>query len=456
MSLDRKLPLGNTRRVLRQVPDDSGLEAVAAGLTDVNSVIIIEKPEEFTWRSWTIFLLHTGAEVEHSLLVQYLYAAFSIRPGNLSPANAQRNTWKTSLLSIAKEEMGHLLTVQNILRALRAPLNLEREDFPFRSKLYPFPYRLERLTRISLAKYVLAEMPPEGVPETVLSAQQKEQLVQLAALDGNGDGVNQVGLLYDTLRYALTQLPPEAFHADPNGGPAYQSGATDWGTDEDPTNVTGIKTIRVSDQATALAAIDVIARQGEGVGGGALENSHFHRFLTLFREFPPENAGPSPTFPVPTDPNTAFPPNISTITHPNTRRWAALFNLRYSILLTSIAHALHLPVSDSRSLLLGWVFEEMVFAAGALPSLFKKLMSLELDELTGRTAAGPFELPTSMNWPDQDSDWWRLQLDAIEASRQLIDLLNEPEDPLLTDILDRDGRIATEGRRKEIADRLNS
>src|SRR5262245_59562189 len=97
-----------------------------------------------------IFLLHTTAEIEHSLLVQYLYAAYSL-PDSGAPAS-----WREVVLKIAKEEMGHLLSVQNMLLALAAPLNFEREDYPYRA-LYPFPFRLEPLSVGSLARYVLAE-----------------------------------------------------------------------------------------------------------------------------------------------------------------------------------------------------------------------------------------------------------------------------------------------------------
>ncbi len=286
MSLDRKLPLNRLRRVPRSAPDFA-LEGVTVELTDANSVTVIAKPEDFSWRSWAVFLLHTGAEVEHSLLVQYLYAAYSIRPSAPRRPSPNRATWIRALVKIAKEEMGHLLTVQNISGPSR-PLNLEREDFPFRSKLYPFPFRLERLTRMSLAKYVLAEMPPEGVPESVLPKTEKEQLIQLASLDNGGDGINQVGLLYDTIRHALTQLTTDQFHSDITGGPAFQSGANDWqgSTSEDPTNVAGIKTIVVTDQQSALSAVDVIARQGEGAGGADLANAHFKRFLDIYRQFP--------------------------------------------------------------------------------------------------------------------------------------------------------------------------
>src|SRR3954447_20670861 len=54
------------------------------------------------------YLLRALAEVEHALLAQYLYAAYT--------ATSPQTTRK--LVEIAKEEMGHLLCVQNLLGAV--------------------------------------------------------------------------------------------------------------------------------------------------------------------------------------------------------------------------------------------------------------------------------------------------------------------------------------------------
>jgi hypothetical protein len=96
-------------------------------------------------------------------MVQYLYAAYLLG-GPQVPQDKQQlvNGWRRTLLDIAREEMGHLASVQNLLRFVGGPLNLEREDFPFRTGFYPFRFKLERLTKNSLAKYVYAEMP-EGL-----------------------------------------------------------------------------------------------------------------------------------------------------------------------------------------------------------------------------------------------------------------------------------------------------
>src|SRR4051794_2866107 len=108
-----------------------------------------------------VFLLHIAAEVEHALMVQYLYAAYSLKKPEDLPKERQAivRRWRKTLLGIAREEMGHLITVQNLLRLIGGPLVLEREDYPFRGDLYPFHFRLEPVSKESLSKYIVAEMP---------------------------------------------------------------------------------------------------------------------------------------------------------------------------------------------------------------------------------------------------------------------------------------------------------
>ena len=84
---------------------------------------IPDPPLEFTWWDWTVFLLHTAAEVEHSLLVQYLYSGYSIGETLLKGSGAPDMVkhWRKNLLTVAKQEMAHLATVQN-LKIYRGPI----------------------------------------------------------------------------------------------------------------------------------------------------------------------------------------------------------------------------------------------------------------------------------------------------------------------------------------------
>ena len=77
-------------------------------------------PVDFTPHRYAVFLLHVAAEIEHALMVQYLYAAFSLGGSEVPKDHwIQVSEWREIILGIAKEEMGHLMTVQNVLRCLR-------------------------------------------------------------------------------------------------------------------------------------------------------------------------------------------------------------------------------------------------------------------------------------------------------------------------------------------------
>ena len=91
----------------------------------------IRVPPEFNGRDYAIFLLRTAAEVEHSLMAQYLFAAYTLGgPGVPDGSRERADRWQETILGIAKEEMGHLITVQNLLTALGAPRQFDRDDYP--------------------------------------------------------------------------------------------------------------------------------------------------------------------------------------------------------------------------------------------------------------------------------------------------------------------------------------
>lgn len=118
------------------------------------------KPTDFTWRDYLLMLLRIDAGIEQALMVQYLYAAYSLG-GEQVPYDKRRmvRRWQQTLLSIAKEEMGHLITVQNVITCLGGAVCLDREDYPWDHAFYPFPFELEPLTLESLSKYVYTEAP---------------------------------------------------------------------------------------------------------------------------------------------------------------------------------------------------------------------------------------------------------------------------------------------------------
>src|SRR4051794_16181369 len=121
------------------------------------------KRSEMTSHDQLVWLLHLGAAMEHSLMVQYLYSAYSLG-GPQVPRQYHRmvKEWQDSILAIAREEMGHLLTVQNVLTFLGAGFDISHGQFPWSIEWF----NIEPFSMGSLACYVNAEMPElEKFPE---------------------------------------------------------------------------------------------------------------------------------------------------------------------------------------------------------------------------------------------------------------------------------------------------
>jgi len=144
-------------------------------------------------------LLREAAEVEHALMLQYLYAAFSVKPvysgivGNGAPTTH-------NLIGVAVQEMQHLGKVNQLLVALGAAPHLIREDFPYEQDIYPFRFNLEPLSRGSLAKYVWTEAPPQAMdPRNAKTPEDRRFVSEIHKELGTGIRPNFVGSLYGTV-----------------------------------------------------------------------------------------------------------------------------------------------------------------------------------------------------------------------------------------------------------------
>ena len=85
-------------------------------------------------RERLLHALYEAAELEHNLMCTYLYAAFSLKDGEadgLSPEEAAAVArWRSTIVHVAIEEMGHLAAVWNITSALCGTPRLGRNNFP--------------------------------------------------------------------------------------------------------------------------------------------------------------------------------------------------------------------------------------------------------------------------------------------------------------------------------------
>src|SRR5689334_2200912 len=85
-------------------------------------------------REELLHLLYEAAELEHTLMCTYLYAAFSLRDGEAEGLSRDEAVtvarWRRAILKVAVEEMGHLTAVWNITSSLGGAPQVERGNFP--------------------------------------------------------------------------------------------------------------------------------------------------------------------------------------------------------------------------------------------------------------------------------------------------------------------------------------
>ncbi len=457
-------------------------------LATLNAGLPVHDPQ-LSPRDEAIFLLHTAAEIEHSLLVQYLYAAYSLKSSADDRAHGvDLDQWRTTLTTIAKEEMGHLMTDENLLILLGAPVNFERQDMPFRSSLYPFHFRLEPTSKESLAKYVLAEMPEDPNNELLTKAQKKELRKRAKLVES--DAVNRVGSLYAKLLILFSppgdamiqsvrdevadgelarefdrRLADSDFLPADSPGLKLQGPQSVWELPGGPDINIFVPT--VTTRAQAVDALKQLMAQGEaGHGTPDGEESHFQRFWKLFNAFPETNAkfgkkGWVATRRVPVDPNTLISPprpllrgNISL---DRSRQWATLFNIRYRMLLDTLAHYLQLtPIDDSgtyrfaekRGFLEGFG-GKAVIEMRALTTIADVLTGLDRTALPRKGKAGPpFELLDSLSLPARDEERWRWHLQRHQEFDVIVDALLPNEPPETQAVLD--GLKLDDGSRQQM------
>lgn len=384
-----------------------------------------------TPREDAIGLLELAAEVEHALLVQYLYASLSVRGG---PAQA--------IAHVGVQEMGHLVTVQNLLLALTglsaegipAKIHLGRDGLRAASERNPMPLILEPVSRTALAKFVVIERPAL-LPDPAL-ADRVRQLEQLVAAEGISP--HPVYALYAAIRWIFQadDSPDDAglsaelgfrpgWHlgdgdfVDPASTAAFASEPVEWHS------IPALIVAPATTRTEALAAIDQVAAQGEGLpGGGAY--SHFAAFLGALDQF---EGGGVAVKPLPRTPRVASqPPSedaaATTITNPYTMLWAELFNQVYELLLVDLAWALSHGRGDPRTALIDLCIDCM---NRVVRPLGNHIMTLPLAADPAVPAAPPFGLREEAVPATRSAFAARFASCEAEQSRIIAALRSRPE-----------------------------
>src|SRR5215469_7108621 len=127
-----------------------------------------EAPFVIEHREALIYMLCEAAELEHGIMTQYLFAAFSLKQSEeegLSGAElAAVQRWRTQVSHVAAQEMLHLALVHNLLSAVGAAPHLARPNLPAPANHYPAGVHLALLPfgEQALRHFMFLERP-EGM-----------------------------------------------------------------------------------------------------------------------------------------------------------------------------------------------------------------------------------------------------------------------------------------------------
>jgi len=370
------------------------------------------------------YLLCQAAELEHGLMCEYLYAAFSLKstagPGLRDDQLAAVERWRGVLFAIAGEEMLHWAVVQNLLTAVGSAPFVSRPHMPHQAGGYPPGVQLRLLPfgEAALQHFVYLERP-EGVEradgEGFEPAGSAPAPMRPEEIVPRGQNFATQGHLYRAVERGFAHLAGKLGEDRLFIGPAFhQADETTFGwPDLGP----------ITDLAGANRAIERIVEQGEGATG-EWATAHYGRFLQVLGDYLAIRKADldfEPAYPVVAAgmrPVEGVEPDVY-ITDPATGGCSDLFNAVYELVLQMIARyfAFGHETPEQRQILARAAVGLMFGAIRPLGLLLARLPAGP--DHPGVTAGANFQLPyrASFLLPHRRSAWLRFaeRLDELAA-----------------------------------------
>ena len=231
------------------------------------------------------YLLSQAAELEHAVMCQYLYAAFSLKSRTDETVTEEHlaavERWRRVILDVAAEEMLHWALVQNLLTAVGSAPYVSRPYMPHQAKGYPpgVQFRLLPFGETALRHFVYVERP-EGMD--LADAEGFERVgPSLLPMDPGeviprGQEFATQGHLYRSVERGFAQLAESMGEDVLFIGPGFhQADETTFGWPD---------LVPITDLAGANRALERIVEQGEGATGD-WRTAHYGRFLGVLGEY---------------------------------------------------------------------------------------------------------------------------------------------------------------------------
>jgi Ferritin-like len=382
-----------------------------------------EAPFVIEHREALIYMLYEAAELEHGIMCQYLFAAFSLKQredeGLTGDALEAVLRWRRAVAHVATEEMLHLALVQNLLSAIGSAPHLSRPNLPAPARHYPAGVNLTLVPfgEPALRHFMFLERPEgmelegaEGIDAPVHEA---------VPLMAEGDIVPQpqdfatIGHLYRSIEHGLDHLAEKFGERNLFAGPPRAQATSDY--------FHWPELVPVTDLASAHQAIDTILEQGEGARGH-WQDAHFGQFVRIldeYRELKAANPDFKPARPVlfATVRPSQHDETVPRITEGVTARCADLFNVGYEVLLQMLhRYFAHTEETDAQLKTLSGAAIALMF--GVLKPLGDTITTLPVGpEHPGMTAGASFELFYENDYlvPHREAAWALLEERLREA-----------------------------------------
>jgi CDGSH-type Zn-finger protein/truncated hemoglobin YjbI len=255
-----------------------------------------EAPFVIEHREALIYMLCEAAELEHGIMCQYLFAAFSLKqregegltPGELAAVTR----WRKAISHVATEEMLHLALVHNLLSAIGAAPHFGRPNLPAPAHHYPAGVNLTLVPfgEQALQHFIFLERPEgmeyEGAEGLDMPVHEAVPLIAERDIVPQPQDFATVGHLYRSIEGGFAHLAEKIGEESLFVGPARAQAM--------PDNFQWPELVVVTDLASAQRAVDTILEQGEGARGH-WQQAHFGQFVQILDEYR-EMVAANPTF----------------------------------------------------------------------------------------------------------------------------------------------------------------
>ncbi|MBD0369816.1 MAG: hypothetical protein ICV60_03110 [Pyrinomonadaceae bacterium] len=465
---------------------------------------------EISSRAELIDALRLASELEHGLMAQYLFAAYSLKRypyEGLAPDQLERvRRWASLITLVARQEMEHLGLALNLLSAIGGTPSFSRPNMPQRLDYYgraDIKLALTRCDLDTIERFQRFEAPDEITHPPKLSKPTNKEVVEpvdqkkaiqwckreqekaagraevaakITAPVGSelmkgaphidqlyGIGYESVQELYQKITLGFERLSQTMGERNLfvgnlvnqiYGGPS----SPQHGTMND-LNQYGLDIIGVTDLASARQAIRMIVEQGEGirVPPSYLPNTHFCIFTRIREEMQEHHLGSKAARPVVRNPMTVWQPDVcprnevSLIKNEHTLEVAKLFNRCYEVMLLLLLYLYSDQVKtreQTDALMDAAFFPFMTMFVRPLAEILTEIPAF--DDKAGNAGPG-FELSGDVIlFPDLDATWTLFQerLDELVKGFNRVTKMGDPW-------LDLPGQRTGEGKHSLIWQRLD-